>query len=81
VVEESTLSGTEEGTFREGSTEEALRRCVRKRVLLGTVGERQSTAIAAIMRSPPSDSLHGVTEGAQVEQVGVEPEGKRYLFW
>lgn len=38
VVEESTLGRTVEGTFREGPTEEALRRCVRKRVLLGAMG-------------------------------------------
>lgn len=38
VVEESTLSRSEEGTFREVLTEEALRRCVRKRVLLGAMG-------------------------------------------
>jgi len=38
VVEESTLGRSEEGTFREGPSEEALRRCVRKRVLLGAVG-------------------------------------------
>jgi len=49
--------------------------CAQARIA-GRCGERQSTAIAAIMRGPPSDSLHGVTEGAQVEQVGVEPKGE-----
>lgn len=49
--------------------------CAQARVA-GRYGERQSTAIAAIMRGPPSDSLHGVTEGAQVKQVGIEPEGE-----
>jgi hypothetical protein len=40
----------------------------------GRCGERSQTARPSIMRCPLHEGLHSATEGAQVKQVGVEPE-------
>jgi hypothetical protein len=47
--------------------------CAQARIA-GRCGERSQTARPPIMRCPLHEGLQHVTEGAQVEQVGVEPE-------
>ena len=51
VVEESTLSSAEPGSFREGLCEAALRQCMRKHLLLGRLLDD---------RRPPGYLLSGV---------------------
>jgi hypothetical protein len=49
--------------------------CAQARVA-GRRGERSRTARPPEEQSPLPEGLHGVTEGARVEQVGVEPKGR-----